>query len=193
MTEYQAKVRVVGKQGAYRASVVPVPETGTQPPPPWELHFNDSITLGLDWQGEPADASLSFMDVNITHPGPGEGPFCDHSVVGLKSSNGKNHDPSQSWGQSPGPGWWSGGNATKVSRQKGAEWVEVYEIHGVQGQEHTCAVIRDIEVLDPKAEDCYYFSGRVVVKAPDGRVLSTPGLHVPFDPEMVNKGGGGRR
>ena len=27
MTEYQAKVRVVGKQGAYRASVVPVPET----------------------------------------------------------------------------------------------------------------------------------------------------------------------
>lgn len=185
MTEYQAKVKVEGRQGGYTARVVPVPETSTSPPPPWELHRGDSITVTLDWQAEPQDAFYEFIDVNISGPG--------HSIEGIKSSNGKRHEPNQTWGQSPGPGWWGGDKPTTVSSQKTNGWEEIYRIGGVQGEERTGAVIEDIEVLAPEEEDHYYFSGRVRVKTADGKLLSPPGLGVPFDPEMVNKGSGGRR
>lgn len=172
--------------------MVAVERPGPPPPPPWELHYGDSILLELGWQGEPQPpgASLAFVDVNVTRPGNGPGPFPGHTIDGIRSANGKSHAAGQSWGQSPGPGWWSGGPATTVQREEDGSWVEIYEIGPVPGRETTEAVITDCEVLDPRVEDHYFFSGRVQIVV-DGKGTVPAG--VPFDPEMVNKGPDGRR
>jgi len=192
-SQYRARVTVAGKRGRYTVSVVAVDRPGPPPPPPWELHYGDSIVLELGWEGEPQPpgASLAFTDVNITRPGEGDGPFPGHTVEGIRSTNGKYHDPSQSWQESPGPGWWGTGPATTVEHLKDKEWVKIYEIGPTQEKGNTEAVIRDCEVLEPGLEDCYFFSGRVQIVA-DGKG-TVHGGGVPFDPEMVNKGPAGRR
>lgn len=192
-TEYRARVTVAGTPGNhYTVSVVPLDGPGGPPPPPWELHYGDSIVLELGWEGEPQPpgASLQFVDVNVTRPGEGEGPFPGHTVDGIRSANGKDHDPAQSWRNSPGPGWWAGSPGTTVQHEKNGEWIEIYEIGPTQAKGKTEAVIRDCEVLALGLEDRYFFSGRVqIVSDGKGRV---PG-GVSFDPEMVNKGPAGRR
>lgn len=172
--------------------MVAVDRPGPPPPPPWELNLGDSILLDLGWEGEPdpPGASLQFVDVNVTRPGEGPGPAPGHTVDGIRSSNGKNHDPGQSWRNSPGPGWWAGGSAATVQREEDGKWVEIYEIGPTQGKETTAAVITDCEVLGPCVEDRYFFSGRVQI-VHDGKGTVPGG--VPFDPEMVNKGSAGRR
>lgn len=184
MAENQAaRVQVTGTQGNYRAKVVPQGKR-------WELHLGDSITLTVEWQGQPRDATASFVDVNISRSGQGPGPSPGHVVDGIRSSNGKYHDPTHTWDDSPGPGWWGGGNEATIYRQKDTGEVPIYRIGGVAGQESpTTAVITDIEELAQGMEDDYYFSGRVRVVTADGTNLGG----ATFDPEMANKGSGGRR
>jgi hypothetical protein len=185
MAENQdARVQVTGTQGNYQANVVP---QGKQ----WELHYGDSITLTVEWLGQPRDAAATFIDVNISRPGVGPGPSPGHIVDGIRSSNGKYHDPTHTWEDSPGPGWWGGGSEATIYRQKDTGEVPIYKIGGVAGQENgpTTGVITDVEELGQGMEDNYYFSGRVRVIAADGANLGGAS----FDPVVVNKGSGGRR
>lgn len=178
-----ATVQVSGARGNYQANVVPA---GRQ----WELHKGDTITLTIEWKGQPGDATPTFIDVNISRPGQGAGPSPGHIVDGIRSSNGKKHEPNQTWENSPGPGWWGGGNEATLYREKETGEVPIYKIGGVTGQERpTTAVITDVEELAQGMEDRYYFSGRVRVLAADGTDLGSAS----FDPEVVNKGSGGRR
>ena len=81
-------------------------------------------------------------------------------------------------------GWWGGQkNKVTIKNKKGKD------VYTLTGPDASVCVITDTEDERGRGDESYKFGGRLKVWQKDGKLIHKL---VPFDPVMVNQGGGGR-